>query len=394
MNILLIAPQPFFQNRGTPIAVKMLAQVLAEYGHTIHLLTYHEGDNVFIKNVIIHRIPALPWIRDIRPGFSFKKVICDIFVFFAAIRLINTYTIDIIHAIEESVFFAMIFRYLYGKEYIYDMDSSMSDQLIEKYPHLSLLNTVFEFFESQAVKHSLGVIPVCKSLETKARQYSPFKNLLRLEDVSMLDKRVNFPISLKEMIKVDGKIIMYVGNLESYQGINLLLNGFSIACERNSKIHLVIIGGAKEDLIKYRSFSKELKIENRIHFLGPRPIEHLHYYLSNADVLVSPRLKGNNTPMKIYSYLDSGRPVIATDLETHTQVLNDTISILVPPEPTKLADAILSVIENNEFAQEIVSNANHFIQANHTIEAFAAKLNFFYKKIESDLEHLGKRAEI
>ena len=42
-----------------------------------------------------------------------------------------------------------------------------------------------------------------------------------------------------------------------------------------------------------------------------------------ADVLVSPRLKGLNTPMKIYSYLDSGSAVLATRLRTHTQVLDD-----------------------------------------------------------------------
>ena len=53
--------------------------------------------------------------------------------------------------------------------------------------------------------------------------------------------------------------------------------------------------------------------------------------LGEADVLVSPRLKGLNTPMKIYSYLDSGTAVLATRLRTHTQVLDDRTAYLVDP---------------------------------------------------------------
>ena len=53
-------------------------------------------------------------------------------------------------------------------------------------------------------------------------------------------------------------------------------------------------------------------------------------------MLVSPRLKGLNTPMKIYSYLDSGSAVLATRLRTHTQVLDDGIAYLVEPEPVAL----------------------------------------------------------
>ena len=55
--------------------------------------------------------------------------------------------------------------------------------------------------------------------------------------------------------------------------------------------------------------------------------------LAQADVLVSPRTRGNNTPMKIYSYLDAGRAVLATDLPTHTQVLTPECARLAPADP-------------------------------------------------------------
>ena len=47
-------------------------------------------------------------------------------------------------------------------------------------------------------------------------------------------------------------------------------------------------------------------------------------------MLVSPRIRGTNTPLKIYSYLRSGKPIVATDLLTHTQVLSPEVARLVP----------------------------------------------------------------
>ena len=74
MRILLLAPHPFFQQRGTPIAERVLLEVLARSGHEIDVLTYPEGEDPGIPSCRILRIPAPPGIRNIRPGFSVKKL--------------------------------------------------------------------------------------------------------------------------------------------------------------------------------------------------------------------------------------------------------------------------------------------------------------------------------
>ncbi len=79
MRILQLAPHPFFQERGTPIDVLQVLRVLVERPDTtVDLLVYHEGDDVDLPNLTIYRTPALPLTRGIRPGFSFKKLICNI----------------------------------------------------------------------------------------------------------------------------------------------------------------------------------------------------------------------------------------------------------------------------------------------------------------------------
>ena len=113
MNILLLAPHPFYQERGTPIAVDLLLRVLSQRGNTIDVLTYHEGAPRAYPGVTLHRIPDIAGIRDIRPGFSWKKVVCDLVLMFKAFRLAGGRKYQVVHAVEESVFIAILLRLVY-----------------------------------------------------------------------------------------------------------------------------------------------------------------------------------------------------------------------------------------------------------------------------------------
>lgn len=272
MNILLIAPQPFFQNRGTPIAVKLLSETLGGQSHCIHLLTYHEGEDIRINNTIIHRIPNIWGVKNIPPGFSFKKLTCDLFVFFKCFKIIKQNNIHMVHAVEEAVFIAMFFKFIFGLPYIYDMDSSLSDQITEKFPTLKYLKKGFCFFEKKAVQNSRAVIAVCRALEEKVRQYSSDTKVLRLEDVSMLNKKTSYSIALKKTLGIEGTLIMYVGNLEKYQGIDLLLDSFKIACMRISAVHLVIIGGTIPDIEAYKKRQGCLRLKIGFFSWAPNPL--------------------------------------------------------------------------------------------------------------------------
>ena len=88
-------------------------------------------------------------------------------------------------------------------------------------------------------------------------------------------------------------------------------------------------------------------------FAGERPAGDIPAYLLAADVLVSPRSRGTNTPLKIYQYLRSGRPIVATRLLTHTQVLSDETAILTGASAGEFAAGILSAIKNPAAAAAI-----------------------------------------
>ena len=385
MKILLLAPHPFFQNRGTPLAVKLIAETLSHNGHVLHILTYHEGEDIKLPNIKIHRILSLPLIKNIKPGPSWKKIICDVFMLLKCIKIVRESRFHLIHAVEESAFMAIILKILFRIPYIYDMDSSIAQQLIEKYNWIRPIRLGLELLEKMAVRNSVGVIAVCKSLEKLAVKYNPGKTVLRLEDISLLKSEIQSGDLLSDKLGISTPIVMYVGNLESYQGIDLLLESFQCAATKEKSAQLVIIGGSDVDIQRYKNKSRQLDIGNKVHFIGQKPVSQLAFYLKQADIVVSPRIKGQNTPMKIYSYLDSGRPVLATRLPTHTQVLDDQIALLMTPEPNDMSDGLVKLLKDESLRVDLARRAKERVKQDFSYEAFQRKLLTFYESIENEL---------
>ena len=190
---------------------------------------------------------------------------------------------------------------------------------------------------------------------------------------------------LRVELGIENLLLMYVGNLEAYQGIDLLLESFNVTSEQTSEADLVIIGGEVSDIEKYQQKAQDLGISDRVHFLGPKPVEDLGFYLAQADILVSPRVKGKNTPMKLYSYLDSGKALVATDLPTHTQVLNPQISMLAQPTPEAFGEAMVNLMLNEQLRVQLGTAGKQLIEQKHTYAAFSQTLNGLYDWLQMDI---------
>lgn len=383
MRILVIAPHPFFQERGTPLAERALIEVLSGEGHEVHVATYHEGENVEFPGCRIHRIPRIPGVSGIKPGLSWKKLVADFFLTFHVVRLLRRLDIDVVHAVEEGAFIALIAKRLFGLPYVYDMDSALTAQATEQWPVLRPVRRLMRHLERRVIRQSLYVLAVCKLLEERARELVPGQATARLEDVSLLPPSSGSrPEVLSQTIGHPGPIVMYVGNLESYQGIDLLVAGFQELHDRVPEAQLVVIGGRDRHIALYRAEAEQRGIGDQAHFLGPRPHAHLRDYLEQAAVLISPRSSGVNTPLKVYSYLDSGRPVAATRLPTHTQVLDDEIAMLFEPTPEDLANALERLLTDRHLGDALAGRAQKRAAEEFSPAAFRRKLSRFYEKVE------------
>jgi len=381
MRILVLAPHPFFQQRGTPIAVRKLLEFLSAEGHHTDVLTYHEGEDVEIPNCRIVRIAKVPGVRGIRPGFSIKKVICDLFMARKLLVMLRQNKYDLIHAVEESVFLASAAQRLFGIPFIYDMDSALSEQMVERHGALAPVQNWLQRAEGTAMRGALGVLAVCPALVERARRHAQDTLVACVEDSTLLGSDRSEVERLRPDFAPPYPLFLYVGNLEPYQGVDLLLESFAEALGAVPSARLAVIGGTHRDILRYRERVVQLGLEEKVDFLGPRPLDDLGGYLVQADVLVSPRLMGNNTPMKIYSYLDSGVPILATRLPTHTQVLDDTIACLAPPEPFEFGKAMAQLALDRPRRARLAFRARKRAQRDFTPEAARRKLRDFYGSV-------------
>jgi glycosyltransferase involved in cell wall biosynthesis len=375
LRILILAPQPFYVERGTPISVDLLLRELSEAGHKVDLVTYHLGIDRDYPGLRIFRVKPRPRPAAIGVGFSLAKLYCDLFLMKAAVTLLRKNSYDLVYAVEEAVFLALLLRWPFKVPYVYDMDSLLSAQLTDKVRWLKPALSVLQRLEGVAVKKATMVVPMCDALAAKAAKYRS-DGIYVLRDVSLRNDCVpETAEDLRASLKLNGKVVMYIGNLEPYQGIDLLLESFAKASEEARGVDLVMIGGQQQEIAHYTARAASLGLGQRTHFVGPRPVAAIGAYMAQADVLVSPRLKGTNTPMKIYSYMDSGRAVLATDLLTHTQVLDRTTAALAPPEPAAFGSALAQLLNHPEECERLAENARSTVASRHSLAAFHASVN-------------------
>jgi glycosyltransferase involved in cell wall biosynthesis len=387
MNILFLAPQPFYEERGTPIAVDRVLRVLSAREEEVALVTYHQGSARSYPHVQHHRAPDVPFVRRVRPGFSWEKVICDLAMLPVVAGLTFRKRYTLVHAVEESVFMALMLKLVFRVPYIYDMDSSLSQQIGEKYPAARPLVRLLAAAEGFSIRHARAVVPVCESLAQHIASYRP-RQVVILPDVSLLQPvQAGQVENLRKVLGITGTLILYVGNLETYQGIDLLLDSFALVASQSPDASLVIIGGEAADCMKYQERCHTLGVERRVFLIGPRPVEHLAGYLAQADILVSPRIKGTNTPMKVYSYLDSGKAVLATDLPTHTQVLTNQVAQLAAAGPASFAKALLMLVQDPALRERLGQAGRQLVRDAYSPAAFNQKLNHLYDDMRRELVH-------
>jgi glycosyltransferase involved in cell wall biosynthesis len=396
LRILFLAPQPYFQERGTTIAIDLLLQALAQRDDTVDVLTFHVGDDRAYPGVRVYRAVPLFAPSSVRPGFSWNKVYCDLFLFRDAIKMLRRQRYDLIYAVEEAGFMAMVLSRYASVPYVFDMDSSMAEQLTERFRWIKPLEPLLRWLETLPMRSAVSVVPMCEQLAQEARLHCS-GSVHVLKDVSLLHQSTTAPSEdLHRSLQIEGPLLMYVGNLELYQGVDLMLESMARLPARYAHARLVVIGGSEDAIAEYRQKAENLGVSPQVSFIGPRPVDALGDYLRQADLLLSPRISGANTPMKIYSYLDSGVAVVATALPTHTQVMSHEHAALTAPEPVAMADTIARALDDPERRVRLALQARALIKREHSKEAFRRSAHALFGEIEGRLaaNRLPKRASV
>jgi glycosyltransferase involved in cell wall biosynthesis len=360
-----------------------MTRALASLGHSVDLLTFPQGERAPVEGVRHLRSLRLPLGR-VKAGPSLVKMALDLpFLVEAAWRLrLGGY--DVVHAVEEAAHLIAPFARWFGIPLVMDVDSSIPDQLrYSGFATRGPLLRLAEGLERHALRHAAAAITVCASLTEGVKARAPGLPVFQVEDPPLVEPGSAPPPQSVDALRCEltlgpGPVILYSGNFEPYQGVELLLDALVLM----PHVQLLLMGGNPGDVARMKAAARARGVGERSVFSGLRPPSELPGFLALADVLASPRAKGQNTPFKIFTYLASGKPLVATRIPTHTQLLDDTTAFLVEPTAEGLASGVRAALDRSEDAASRARAARRLVEREYSVERYREKVARAYATVE------------
>jgi glycosyltransferase involved in cell wall biosynthesis len=389
-RVLLVAPEPFYEDRGTPIAVRSVLQALSELGYRVDLLTYPVGQSVEMDGLRILRSANPLRIRQVPVGLSLRKILLDATLVPALWHRLRHEQYYCIHAVEEAAFPAVVLGRRRGVPVIYDMQSSLPEQMVRfRLLRGKRVQGLLHDCESWLLNRADAVVSSAGLLQ-KVFQISPGK----------LAREWHFPGSVAAPptesqsglradlgIATDAPVVVYAGTFEPYQGLSTLLAAARRVVDVAPRTVFVLVGGEGQPAEDVQREAARLGLTDHVRFPGRKPRDEMSGYLAMADLLVSPRCYGDNLPLKVFDYLAAGRPIVATDLPAHRALLDETRAVLTEPTGPALGQAIADLLADPSRAARLASSARAYAADNLGWKRFVTTVNAVY-------EDIGNRAPV
>jgi len=371
----MIAPEPFFEPRGTPFSEFHRIRALTELGHQVDLVTYPFGADVDLPGLRVFRCLRPPLLSGVKIGPSLAKVPLDALLTLTVLRRALADRYDAIHSHEEGGLIGAALAMLLRVPHLYDMHSSLPQQLTNfAFSRSRLMRRIFLALERFMIRRSRVIIVICPSLEDTVREIEPNAQTVLIENApgSAEDRATPEQAdAVRAALNVgNSPVVLYTGTFEAYQGLDLLFDAMRVVAGSRPDVRLVLAGGKPDQIARAQEQVRSRRLDGVAIFAGERPASEIPAYLLASDVLVSPRSRGTNTPLKIYQYLRSGKPIVATRLLTHTQVLGDDTAILTGATPQEFAAGILAALNDPARSAAIGARAHALAETKYSYEAY------------------------
>lgn len=386
LKILMIAPTPFFADRGCHVRIFEEIKFLQKKGHRVILLTYPLGND--IEGLDIRRIPGMPWYRKLSAGPSLHKFYLDPFLAIKGISQSIREKPDIIHVhLHEGIAVGLLIRLFTKYKIVADLQGSLVEELIDHdaFGRSGLAYSVLKFVEKKLSRSSDHVIVSSKN------SADILKKLYDLEDhqISWVGDGVDLrefypgdpPPGLREQLAIpaDARIVVFLGLLTEYQGVDLLLESFTQVADEIPDAHLLVMGYPNVD--HYRELAASLNLNGRVTFTGRLPYEKASDFLNLGDLAVAPKMSLTEANGKLYNYMACGLPIVAFDTRVNREILGFKGIYSRYGDRDSLAFSIIEALRNPEKSAALGMELRKEVETSFSWEGSVERILSCYEKL-------------
>ena len=174
-------------------------------------------------------------------------------------------------------------------------------------------------------------------------------------------------------------VIIFVGVLTEYQGIDLLLETVPYVVQKVPESKFLIVGYPNEQ--HYRQTARDLGVEAWVHFTGKISYEDVPRYLSLADIAVSPKLSATEANLKLFTYMAMGLPTVVFDNPINREILGDVGVYAEMVNSKAMADALIRVLTDKEWAKKVGLLSRQKAADEYSLSLVGKRLGDIYNSI-------------
>jgi glycosyltransferase involved in cell wall biosynthesis len=385
IRVLVLAPTPFFADRGCHVRILEEGRAAMACGAELRVVTYHIGRD--LPGFPVERIAGIPWYKKLEAGPSWYKPYLDLLLLFKALKVARTFKPHLIHAhIHEGAFIGAILKKLLRVPLLFDCQGSLTAEITDHgfVRQGSLLQRLFAGLERWInLSSDFIVTSAGPTVELLVSQGVPRQRVRALIDG--VDTSVFAPLAKEEIrarlgLPTDRRIVCFLGLLNSYQGMDLLLEAAALLKGQGAKLHFLVMGFPEE---AYREKAESLGLSEMMTFTGRIPYEEAPLYLSAGDLAVSPKISLTEANGKLFNYIACGLPTVVFDTPVNREILGEAALYAKLGDAVELAGAIGRLAGDRELREKLGSEGRERALQKHSWQARGQELVAVYRELAS-----------
>ena len=385
-RILVVAPTPFFADRGCHVRILGEIKALNTLGHVTKVCTYHLGKD--IEGIGTVRTLRIPWYNNLSAGPSIHKFYIDLLLLWEVLKTCRSFEPDIIHAhLHEGIVIGKIASLVFRVPLVADLQGSLTDEILDHkfIPRWPWLVSSVRWIEKQVNRMPYQLIA---SSTNTAQLVSDRFGIQRSTIVTIkdgVDHEVFYPRppdpSLRTSLGIgaDDKVVVFIGVLSQYQGIDLLLECIPRILREFSHVKFLIIGFPDQE---YRQKAKAMGVDRDAIFTGKIPYAEAPRYLALGNIAVSPKMSTTEANLKLFTYMAMGLPTVVFDNPVNQEILGDLGVYAEDENATSFAAALVRLLQDETQAKALGEACYRKAFADYSWESAGRQLLAIYHQFD------------